>query len=52
MNSPIRPPLKSIVPENAPFTPEQRTWLNGFFAGLLEGCVGADAGHRRRRRGR
>ena len=26
------PPL---LPENAPFTPEQRSWLNGFFAGLL-----------------
>ena len=34
MNSPMRPPLSSIVPENAPFTPEQRVWLNGFFAGL------------------
>src|SRR5476649_2752225 len=37
MNSPMRPPLSSIVPENAPFTDEQRVWLNGFFAGLLEG---------------
>jgi sulfite reductase (NADPH) flavoprotein alpha-component len=37
MNWPVRPPLSSIVPENAPFTPEQRVWLNGFFAGLLEG---------------
>lgn len=24
-----------ILPDNAPFTPEQRAWLNGFFAGLL-----------------
>jgi sulfite reductase (NADPH) flavoprotein alpha-component len=24
-----------ILPENAPFTPEQRTWLSGLFAGLL-----------------
>ena len=23
------------MPESAPFTPEQRHWLNGFFAGLL-----------------
>jgi sulfite reductase (NADPH) flavoprotein alpha-component len=23
------------IPENAPFTPEQRAWLNGFFAGLI-----------------
>lgn len=30
--SQILPPL---VPENAPFSPEQRSWLNGFFAGLL-----------------
>jgi sulfite reductase (NADPH) flavoprotein alpha-component len=37
MNSPMRPPLSSIVPENAPFTDEQRVWLNGFFAGLLDG---------------
>jgi sulfite reductase (NADPH) flavoprotein alpha-component len=25
----------NIIPENAPFSVEQRTWLNGFFAGLL-----------------
>jgi sulfite reductase (NADPH) flavoprotein alpha-component len=30
-----RPPLPSLIPENAPFTPEQRVWLNGFFAGFL-----------------
>ena len=24
-----------VVPETAPFTPGQRAWLNGFFAGLL-----------------
>lgn len=24
-----------IIPETAPFTPEQRSWLNGFFAGLV-----------------
>ena len=41
MNSPLRPPLKTIVPENAPFSAEQRVWLNGFFAGLLEGDVSA-----------
>jgi sulfite reductase (NADPH) flavoprotein alpha-component len=36
-----RPPIANIVPENAPFTPEQRSWLNGFFAGLvsLEGAA-------------
>ena len=29
-----RPPLPLIVPESAPFTDDQRVWLNGFFAGL------------------
>ena len=24
-----------LVPETAPFSPEQRAWLNGFFAGLV-----------------
>jgi sulfite reductase (NADPH) flavoprotein alpha-component len=33
MTSPARSPR--ILPENAPFTPEQRDWLNGFFAGLM-----------------
>jgi len=41
MNSPVRPPLSSIVPEHAPFTAEQRLWLNGFFAGLLDGDASA-----------
>src|SRR5262249_17363642 len=30
-----RPPIQELIPESAPFTPEQRTWLNGFFAGAL-----------------
>ena len=30
-----RPPIPSFIPELAPFTPEQRTWLNGLFAGLF-----------------
>ncbi len=36
-----RPPIPSFLPENAPFTPEQRAWLDGLFAGLfgLEGGV-------------
>ena len=41
MNSQMRPPLSSIVPESAPFTDEQRVWLNGFFNGLLEGDASA-----------
>ena len=24
-----------VLPDNAPFTPAQRAWLNGFFAGVL-----------------
>ncbi len=36
-----RVPIPSFLPDNAPFTPEQRSWLNGLFAGLfgLEGGV-------------
>src|SRR5438445_8775338 len=41
MNSPLRPAITAILPANAPFTPEQHVWLNGFFAGLLEGEVAA-----------
>jgi sulfite reductase (NADPH) flavoprotein alpha-component len=38
-----RPPIPQFIPESAPFTPEQRTWLNGFFAGFvsLDGMVTA-----------
>lgn len=25
----------AIIPDSAPFTPDQRAWLNGFFAGLM-----------------
>jgi sulfite reductase (NADPH) flavoprotein alpha-component len=35
------PQIPSFLPENAPFTPEQRTWLNGFFAGLVSVDGGA-----------
>jgi sulfite reductase (NADPH) flavoprotein alpha-component len=36
-----RPPIPSFIPESAPFSPEQRTWLNGLFADLfgLEGSI-------------
>jgi sulfite reductase (NADPH) flavoprotein alpha-component len=30
-----RPPIPSLIPESAPFTVEQRTWLNGLFGGLF-----------------
>src|SRR6202012_1067454 len=29
------PPKVSLIPESAPFTPEQRAWLDGFFVGAL-----------------
>jgi len=29
------PPIPTLIPESAPFSAEQRTWLNGFLAGLL-----------------
>jgi sulfite reductase (NADPH) flavoprotein alpha-component len=35
MSFSTRPPFANLIAENAPFTPEQREWLNGFFAGLL-----------------
>jgi sulfite reductase (NADPH) flavoprotein alpha-component len=37
------PPIPSLIPENAPFSAEQRTWLNGFFAGLLSLDGGVNA---------
>jgi sulfite reductase (NADPH) flavoprotein alpha-component len=41
MNSPVRPPLTTFLPPNAPFSPEQQEWLNGLFAGLIEGEAAA-----------
>ena len=35
MTQTTTPPIPSLIPESAPFSPEQRTWLNGFFAGFL-----------------
>ncbi len=31
--APPQPP--SLLPDSAPFSPEQRAWLNGFFAGMI-----------------
>src|SRR5680860_1472712 len=39
MQSP--PPATPLIPESAPFSQEQRAWLNGFFAGLLSLDAGA-----------
>ncbi len=35
MTQTTTPPIPALIPESAPFSAEQRTWLNGFFAGLL-----------------
>ena len=35
MSASPRPPIPSLIPESAPFTAEQRSWLNGLFAGLF-----------------
>lgn len=29
------PSIAPFIPENAPFSEDQRAWLNGFFAGFL-----------------
>jgi sulfite reductase (NADPH) flavoprotein alpha-component len=34
MSQNIPPPAANIIPESAPFSPEQRMWLNGFFSAL------------------
>src|SRR4051794_35433893 len=35
MNQMTPPPTMEIIPASAPFSEAQRSWLNGFFAGLL-----------------
>ena len=35
MTQTTSPPIPTLIPDSAPFSAEQRTWLNGFFAGLL-----------------
>lgn len=35
MNQIVQPPRIDIIPSSAPFSEAQRSWLNGFFAGLL-----------------
>ena len=35
MTQNLPPPISSLIPETAPFSEEQRIWLNGFFAGLV-----------------
>ena len=35
MTQAVPPPRIELIGANAPFSNEQRDWLNGFFAGLL-----------------
>ncbi|MBV9956462.1 MAG: sulfite reductase subunit alpha [Pseudolabrys sp.] len=35
MTQSLPPPIPSLVPDTAPFSEEQRAWLNGFFAGFV-----------------
>src|SRR5580704_17078860 len=46
MNQMTPPPKLEIIPSSAPFSEAQRSWLNGFFAGLLstDGPVALPAG--------
>jgi sulfite reductase (NADPH) flavoprotein alpha-component len=37
--APAAPAAIQLLPADAPFSPEQRAWLNGFFAGLLKGLA-------------
>ncbi|MCJ9735313.1 sulfite reductase subunit alpha, partial [Bradyrhizobium sp. PRIMUS42] len=41
MNQITPPPRLDIIPASAPFSDAQRSWLNGFFAGLLSPDVAA-----------
>ncbi len=60
MNQMTPPPKLEIIPSSAPFSEAQRSWLNGFFAGLLStdgptavvGGAGRRRAARRRRRRR
>ncbi len=44
-NAPALPKMTAVpcLPENAPFTPEQRAWVNGFLAGLFSNANAATA---------
>ena len=35
MNMLALPAMRTLIPESAPFTPEQKAWLNGFFEAVL-----------------
>ena len=37
------PPRRTLIPDSAPFTPEQQAWLNGFFEAVLSASANAPA---------
>jgi sulfite reductase (NADPH) flavoprotein alpha-component len=37
--APATPAVIQLLPKDAPFSPEQQAWLNGFFVGLLKGLA-------------
>jgi sulfite reductase (NADPH) flavoprotein alpha-component len=39
----LPPAAVPLIPDSAPFTAQQRAWLNGFLAGLYGGAAGATA---------
>ena len=41
MNAPTHAPMIPLIPDSAPFSPEQRAWLSGFLAGALALETGA-----------
>src|SRR5450631_2789622 len=46
MNQMTPPPKLEVIPTSAPFSEAQRSWLNGFFAGLLsDGATALSAEH-------
>ncbi len=49
LNAPVSAPVRAVIsvpvlPDSAPFTPAQRAWLNGFFAGVFGGGGAASGG--------
>jgi sulfite reductase (NADPH) flavoprotein alpha-component len=43
MNMQLFPPRRTLIPDSAPFTPEQQAWLNGFFEAVLSASANAPA---------
>lgn len=43
LTAPGAQPSVPFIPDNAPFTPAQRAWLNGFLAGMFSGTQAAAA---------